>query len=331
LNRLPSLFIAVQMPLEAWGKVSHSLPVPSLLNLITSIDGRESVQAAWRIKHTITTPKQRRWVAAIKIGLKDTLFVEFDFIDEIFINTSSECHQAIYTLKELDRAFKAKKIDYPKYLQPSSKKELYDSMLFFAAKLHYKQILTLEVVIAAGLEMAAKLDDGPSNREIIKKAKEAIRYIEAHPEKYRERLSEEERKIVLSKAGRRGGIKSGDRKRKQGERTRQRVRELLESGQYRKPNGKPNVTALAKEIGVRRETVSRIIKGLVAVWFLFWLHLWDQTLLSDHRANRPLLMTATPFTCSRSFALSSIRQIKDTTLRPKALSHTFSNAHFTVV
>ena len=258
---LQSAYIGLRMPLNGYKKVEGKLPTPSYENILISSSGEKEIIIVYEIKHHLKTSKQYQWLSDIKIHLKRNLFVDFDFVTEFYINEYSTCRGIKYSLDELSKVFKGEFIKYPKAMYPATKKELYRKLVWYALRLKEKGLLTLEAIYAVALKFNQAIGNEYQQKELYKKSYVAYNFILAH---HRRKTKQE---LILIK--RQNGVKRGRQRTQERHILLEQIKKLIP--QHSKPNGKPNLSAIARELNVRRETVSRIFKLFIAVSFIFWI------------------------------------------------------------
>ena len=254
--QLRNSFIGIELKESDYLKVEGMLPTPTHKQIITSTYSENNINLIYKIKYPISTVKQHQYLSDIKIGLQNHLFIDFIFIDEFFIKTDTESSGAIYTLDELKTAFKAKYITYPKFVLPNTKKELYRCLIWFGSKLYYQKILNRNALIATALKMNSKLKefDRYSHKDILKKAESVYIYInENKDERFKLQLEPKQLKEALTK----GGKTRGKQISKESKRQSNKIKKLLTKREFLKVNGKPNISKIAKELSIRRETIYR--------------------------------------------------------------------------
>ena len=244
-------FIGISMYQDDYRKIKGLLPAPSYTDLLHSYSNQK-IMLIYTIEGYITSHNQYRWISNIKLGLQNFLCVLFEFEDEFHIADSTEITNSIYTIDELSKAFKAPLITYPKIMYPSTKQDFYRHLCWYGKRLIHQKCFTKEAMISAALLMNKKLDDKYQDKELHKKVLGAYMFIDENREKYSIKLDEVQLKEAHSKGAK---IKNLN----QAQKTKERVQQFLESGDFTKPNGKVNISLLAKEIGMNRKTVAKYI------------------------------------------------------------------------
>jgi len=237
--------------------VEGLLPTPSYTDIIYSRT-RQKIVLIYTIEGYITSPNQYRWISNIKFGLEKYLCVPFEYVEEFYISAHTEINTVTYQIKELSKAFNAPLIVYPKIMYPSHKKELYKRLCWYGARLIHQKCFTHEALTAAALLMNAKLKDKYLHKELHKKVLGAYLFIREHSDRLPKKLDE----VSLKKARSKGGQYRRDQRVKQ---TRQKIDELLKCKECIKPNGKPNISLIAKMIKMNRKTVANHMQHIVKV------------------------------------------------------------------
>ncbi len=254
--QLKKAFIGINLKASDYLKVEGMLPTPTHKQICTPSFKPNQITLIYEIKHPVTTTKQHQYLSDIKIGLQNYLIVPFDFVEEFFISDGTFSSGALYAFDELKRVFKAKFIKYPKYVSPESKKALYRHLIWFGSKLYYKKILNRDVLIATALKMNANLKevDRYSYRDILKKVESVYLYIQENKDKrFKQQLEPQQLKEALSKGGKTRGKQISKKSKLQSN----KIKKILTKREFLKVNGKPNISKIADELGIRRETIYR--------------------------------------------------------------------------
>ena len=248
---LHSPFIAIVLTRDDYNKVKSLLPIPSYTDVLFSYQDQKII-LVYVIEGHITSHNQFRWISNIKLGIKDFIFVPLDFIDEFCITDTTDITNNIYTVNELSKAFKAPLIIYPRIMYPSTKQDLYRHLCWYGARLIHQKVFTLEALISAGLLMNKKLSDKHSSNDLHKKVLGAYMWLVENMDGFKVGLDQ----VQLEQSHSKGGKLRKDQRVKQ---TKERVQKLLKSGDFIKPNGKVNLTSLAKAMNMTRKTVAKYV------------------------------------------------------------------------
>ncbi|BAF73352.1 hypothetical protein [Sulfurovum sp. NBC37-1] len=244
-------FIGISICQSDYSKVKGLLPSPSYTDTLYSRNSQTLI-LIYEIEGYITSPNQYRWISNIKLGLQAFLCVAFKYVDEFHITDTTEVRGNIYTISELSKAFKAPMIIYPDIMYPSTKQELYKRLCWYGQRLIHQRAFTKEAMTSAALQMNDKLDKKYQPKELHKKALGAYMFIDQNRDRFRVRLND----VQLKEAHSKGGQLRRDQRVQQ---TKERVQQLLKSGDFLKPNGKANLTALAKAMNMTRKTVAKYV------------------------------------------------------------------------
>lgn len=252
-TRLNRAFIGIET--TDWQKVRPLLPQPSILN---SFDDAATVQAVWVLDVPLSSPKQWRWCADIKLTLRDRLEgVAFRFIDECYTDNYTETTGCVYSLDQLSKLLGVTLRRYPMILFAADPKDLYRQLCRWARWAVRKGVYTHEAVVATALTINAKFD--PVQRlqykDALKKAAAVDKWVRDNYEGLRALKGEQ-----LKQAHRAGALKKNA---KQGNATRQRIEALLATGDYTKPNGRIDAVRLAKVLKMSARTVRRHLKAML--------------------------------------------------------------------
>ena len=242
-------FIGITISKSNYTKVKELLPPPSYIDTLQSRTS-QTLTFIYVIDGYITSHNQYRWISNIKLGLQKFLFVSFKFEEEFRISDTTEITNNIYTIDELSKAFKATLITYPKIMYPETKQELYKRLCWYGIRLIHQKVFTKEAMTSAALLMNKKLDDKYQNTELHKKVLGSYMWLDENIDSFKVRLDEIQLKEAHSKGAR---IKN----RNQAQKTKDRIEALLKNGDFRKPNGKINISLLAKAMGMNRKTVAK--------------------------------------------------------------------------
>ena len=249
--RLTQNYIAVGINDEHLSKVSNILPTASHIDYLMGRDYYTHI-FIYVIDGYITSYNQYRWVSNIKLGIKDFIFVPFDFIADVHVTNNTVITNTIYTIAELSKAFKAPVIIYPKIMYPPTKKQLYRHLCWYGKRLIHKQVFTYEALVSAALLMNKKLSDKHSNKDLHKKVLGAYMWLIENIDGFKVGLSGDELKQAHS---------NGQQITKaiQRERTKHLIDDAIATGNYLKVNGKVNQSQLANDLGLNRSTVIRYL------------------------------------------------------------------------
>ena len=204
------------------------------------------------IEGLIVSPSQYRWISNIKLGLEKYLCVPFEHEEDYEANTSTDINNMIYTIKELSIAFNAPLVTYPKIMYPSTKKELYRRLCWYGVRLIHQKCFTKEALTSAALLMNSKLKDKYSNKDLHKKVLGAYMWIDENREGFCVALDEVQLKEARSKG-------ANTKNRNQAQKTKDKINQLLKTQDFTKPNGKVNISLLAKAMGMNRKTVTKYV------------------------------------------------------------------------
>lgn len=261
--KIKSAFLAIQMAKNDLLKVSGYLPIPSHTIALNGLY-TQSVIIVYLLDKNITTTKQFLWLSTIKRTWTKNIIVPLEFIDEVYLNATTQSNGIIYSLLELSQLFKADFIQYPTIYYPSNKKELYRRLVWYAMRLHSKGLLERDLMNATALKMNDKLKDKYTYKEALKKASTAYHYIK---ENAKPKLNKDEVTMRLKDGGKIRGVQ----RKEEHAQNIQRVKEAMPL--HVKPSGKVNVTALASATKLSRPTVTIILKTLLVFCFFGFIHL----------------------------------------------------------
>lgn len=250
---LHNSYIGIKVYQDDYYKVRGLLPTPSYITSLQTYDNFKII-LIYAIEGYITSHNQYRWISNIKLGLENYLCVPFTYEEDYQITNETDMTTALYTIDELSKAFKAPLITYPKILYPVNKQEVYRHLCWYCKRLIHQKCFTKEAMISAALLMNKKLDltNRYSNKEIHKKALGAFMFMLENEESFKKRLTKEE----LKEAHAKGADMTNNT---QSSKTKERITELLKSGDFLKPNGRVNKTSLAKAMNVNRRTLDKYI------------------------------------------------------------------------
>lgn len=261
--KLQSAFLALQMAKNDFVKISGLLPTPSHSNTSQGRHG-ENVILVYLINQNISTAKQFSWLSTVKRAWQENLVVPLSFVDEVYLSQSTQSTGIIYSFHELSQFFKSDFVTYPTIYYPSSKKELYRRLVWYATRLNSGGLLERDLMNAVAIKMNDKLKDKYNHKETLKKASTAYHYIK---ENARAKLNKDEVTMRLKK----GGTIRGAQRKEEHTQNIQRVKEALPL--HVKANGKVSVTALSAALQLNRKTIQRIMKIFLAVCFFGFIHI----------------------------------------------------------
>ncbi len=241
-------FIGISIYQDDYSKTKGLLPAPSYADTLHS-RYTQKIILIYAIEGHIASHSQYRWISNIKLGLQKFLCVPFGFVEEFHITDTTEITSNIYTIDELSKAFKAPLITYPKIMYPSIKQELYRRLCWYGKRLIHQEVFTKEVMISTALLMNSKLKDKYSNKDLHKKVLGAYIFMEQNRDKFSVRLDKKQ----LEEAHSKGAI---TKNLNQAQKTKEKIDQLLQSGDFIKPNGKVNLSLLAKSMNTTRQTIA---------------------------------------------------------------------------
>lgn len=259
--QLKRAFIGLSLAKEDFQKIKGILLLPSYKQELSSMNGAVIINLVYEIEHDLKTAKQYQWLSDIKIKWKRNIIISYEYISEFFINEYTENTGAKYSLLELGNAFQDEFIEYPKPMYALNKKDLYQKLTWYATRLNEKGLLTLEILYAAAMRMNGKFEVKYQNKELYKKAYQAYTFISDNHE------MKSKKEVMLIR--KQNGINRGKQKELERLDNFKRIKELIPL--HIKPNGATNVSSIARELGLRRETVSRALKLIASVLLVVWL------------------------------------------------------------
>lgn len=254
LETLHRPYIGINLYTDDYAKVQGLLPTATYTDTLQS-NYNPNIILIYVMEGYITSHHQYRWISNIKLGLEAFLCVPFKYEEEYHITQQTEVSDRLYSLEELTKAFKAPLITYPKIMYCQSKKELYRHLCWHSKKLIHQKCFTHEALISTALLMNDKLPltQKVSNRELNKKVLGVVKWVEENQEGFSVKLEKEQLKIAHSK----GAVKKNQN---QAQKSKEKIAQILESENLIKPNGKVNLTALAKAMNMTRKTVAKYIE-----------------------------------------------------------------------
>ena len=139
-------------------------------------------------------------------------------------------------------------------MYPSTKKELYKHLCWYAKRLIHQKLFTKEVMTATSLLMNSKLKDKVSNRELQRKVLGVMMWVEENKEGFSVGLDEVQLKEAHSKGAKTKNLN-------QAQKTKEKIAKLLKDDTYLEPNGKINLSSLAKAMNMTRKTIAKYIES----------------------------------------------------------------------
>ena len=268
-------------------KVEGILPIPSHINRLYSRYETYKI-ITFKIEHILHTPHQYQWLNDIKVIWKRNLLISFEYVDEVYIRDATISTGAIYSLQELNKVFTSEFISYPKPYYPATKKELYRKLVWFAMRVNKKGLMYKEILYAIALKMNSHLEDKYNQKELFKKVVAAYEFT-----KSRQNIKS---KDEITKIKKENGQKRGEQISKEYQERVRKVKEMIPH--HLKANGRPNITLIAKKLGLSRVTTSKIVKTLMMTLFIFWIKysllLLDfRTIQAEHYRGDTILPGAT--------------------------------------
>ena len=264
--------ISLQFLTDDYTKVAYSLPIPTYRKNITKTEHQGYVTITYELKHSITSINQFKWLANIKQSMKEHIKSTFEFV-EYLESKNQEYTNEKYTFKSLQEHFKSIKTIYPKIYLPTNKKDVYQRLCIYASKLYDNRIFYIELIMFAAIKMNDLLGNPYNYKELINRSKRAYDFVNK---------SEPQKKLIgneLKAAFKIGGIKRGEQKKMEQKKNQEQIKKLIESGEYIKPNGKVNISAIAKELSLSRVTVTNLAKktlfSFLPLFFISYLSLMN--------------------------------------------------------
>lgn len=228
------------------------LPTPTIYDVSRSYD-KVKIELIYVIDGYIISYRQYFWLSSIKLSLKDKLFVPFEFSPVYYLDDDSIVNGVLYSLNELSLAFNTQSINYVKGIYyPESKKELYRWLVRHGKKLSHRNVLTKESLTGVALYMNHYLKDKLSDKELHKKVTACYDFILKNSDNFPQKLDPKS----LKEAHQKGASVTNNKK---FELTKNRIVQALKEGDYIKPNGKINKTALAKYLNLNRRTLDKYL------------------------------------------------------------------------
>ncbi len=237
---------------DDYQKVRGLLPTPSYTTSLQTYNNVKII-LIYAIEGYITSHNQYRWISNIKLGLEKYLCVPFTYEEDYRITDETDMTVTLYTIDELSKAFKAPLITYPKIMYPATKKELYKRLCQYGKRLIHQKCFTKEAMTSTALLMNSKLKDKYSTKDLHKKALGAYVFINENREGFSVKLDDVQLKEAHSKGARTKNLN-------QAQKTKERVQQLLKSGDFIKPNGKVNLSSVAKSMNMTRKTVAKYLR-----------------------------------------------------------------------
>lgn len=257
--------ITIQLLTEEYERIAYKLPTPTYRAFLSKYNHQGFVCITYELKHLITTPKQLLWLSNIKHSMKQSIRFDFDFVEYI---ERDEYSGYKYSLDELAQYFKSVNIKYPKIFYPTNKKEMYKKLVWYAKALYFNDYLYFEMIMLASIKMNNHLNKPYNEKELISKSIRAFNFINDNKHKFKQKLNDKDRRKELVKAG----IKRGQQMTAIKEENKLIIEEQLRKVNYKKTNGKIKISQLADEVGMSRQTVSKLLKELqLLIYPLFFI------------------------------------------------------------
>ncbi len=253
-NLLNRPFIGISLSRRDYSKITGLLPTPSYTDIFYSSYQEKRIVLIYQIDGVITSSSQFRAVSYLKIALRDLLFVSFEWVDEFGIGEDTNINNLTYRISELSKVFKSAPIRYHKIYYPQTKKDLYKQLIWWGGRLYRNRLYTKEAIISTALEMNSKLSlvDRFSHKELHAKAHAVYNFIPENNDNFKEKLEE----VQLKEAHQRGALAKNTN---QAKNTKQKIEELIESGDFTKANGKLNKSAIGKALDMDRRTIAKYV------------------------------------------------------------------------
>lgn len=246
--------ISLQFTFSDYEKVAYSLPIPTQRRTLSKYNHQGYVCITYELKHLITSSKQFKWLSNIKHSMKNTIKVDFEFIVDA---ENDEIKTKMYSLEELSHYFKSINTTYPKILFAQNKKDIYQRLCINAKNLYYKKMFYLEMLIYTSIKINEVLKKPCSDKELLNMSYRAYNFISKNKDSLKQQLTPYE----LKNAYKRGGKIRGNQMKMEMQENKRMIQKLISTKSFNKPNGKPNITALSKELNISRVTITKILKA----------------------------------------------------------------------
>ncbi len=272
--------ISLQFLFNDYEKVAYSLLIPTHIKTLTKFNHQGYVCITYELKHSISSPKQLKWLANIKHSMKHHIKVNFEFVESTDID---EVEYKKYSLDDLSNHYKSINTKYPIILFAQNKKDMYQRLCIYAKNLYYHKILSLEMIIYAGHKINDKLNKPYSYKELLNMSNRVYSFILKNKNNLKQQLTP----IELKKAYKKGGEMRGKQMKKQKQQNTRMILKLINEGSYIKLNGKPNIKAIAEELNLSRPTVTKLIKesifSILPLFFVSYVYLYSHLLAYEYK------------------------------------------------
>ncbi len=245
-------FIGIILHMDDYSKVKGLLATPSYTDILHSYSNQKII-LIYALEGYLVSPSQYKWISNIKLGVQNLLCIPLEFEDEFHITDTTDITSNLYTIDELSKAFKAPLITYPKIMYPATKEDLYRRLCWYGIRLIHQKLFTKECLTATALLMNKKLNNKYGNKDLHKKVLGAYTWVSENKSRFKVKLNDSELKKAHSKGARTKNLN-------QAQKTKVKVQKLVKSGKFYKPNGKVNISLLAKAMGMNRKTIAKYIR-----------------------------------------------------------------------
>lgn len=255
------------MPVTEWERWGSALPLPSYMRTLTSHTG-DKIQVAYELKYKPTKSNDWYFIADIQRSYQAIINGAL-FNDNLVIEGDGwESNGTAYTLQEL-KMFPTDERAYPVIIRWATSKKTFRSKAFtYAKRLKYEGLLCYPSMMGALSAMNSKMKKTEQHK--ARTLERLTNDILAQSDQWDTKLPKEALRAVRSDLG----VQRGKQKQGEKENRINQMQEVVDSGNFTKPNGKINKSKLADYLGADRRTIHNLFPFLVGVMVLL---LWMKT------------------------------------------------------
>lgn len=267
-------YISLTVPLTEWERWESALPLPSFTKTLSSQSGFK-IQVAYGLKYKPTKSNdwyfiadiQRSYQAIIEgVSFHDNLIIEGDG----WVSTGTT-----YTLQEL-KVFPTDERAYPVIIRWATNKKTFRSKAFiYAKRLKYEGLLSYASMMGAVTAINSKMVKTEQHKS--RTLERLTNDILIKSDEWVVKLSKEALTTLKSDLG----IQRGKQLQEEKQDRVIQIKEVLDSGDFIKPNGQINKSKLADYLRVHRNTISSLLPlVMVMMIMILWIRpAYDSNLL----------------------------------------------------
>lgn len=258
-------FISLSMPLTEWERWGNALPLASYKRTLTSQMGNK-IQVVYELKYKPTKSNDWYFIADIQRSYQ-AIIEGVAFNDHLIIEGEGwESTGTTYTLQEL-KVFPMDERAYPVIMRWATSKKTFRSKAFiYAKRLKYEGLLSYASMMGAVTAINSKMVKTEQHK--TRTLERLTNDISAQSDKWVVKLSKEALTTLKSDLG----VQRGKQLQEEKQDRVIQIKEVIDNGDFIKPNGQINKSKLADYLRVHRNTISALLPLVMAMMIvIFWI------------------------------------------------------------